>query len=541
MLDQAAGGTTTGGRGAGGGPPGIGSGGSVSVGGSTGLAGGTSGGGPSGGMAGASSVSGGGIPGSGGSGGSATAGAAGRASTDGTGGSAIGGAGGGMSGQSCPASQHSCSGSCVDDSPAHCGSSCMACSAPAGGTAVCSGGACDFTCGAMKKCGQKCITPAEGQCCADQDCLKGFACAAGACKKSCSTSSDCQPDYFCDPSDGACHSDVVSVAVGSYHTCAALKDGRVMCWGDNTFGELGIGTTDAVQGAVQVRGISNASLLKANKYSTCALGTDGTASCWGDYVSAPEPDTLLGSRSPFAVSTSTGKVTGIKVIELGSGDGCVVAGTGTYCWATTEYSLGFNSNGGTISPATLLSSAGVPSLLGMGGDFQVAAYGANSVCPWGTNYVRAGASPGSSAPQGNCFDIGAKVAQFALGQSTLCVRRIDSKVVCWGPNDVGQVGPASTADPVDPPGVQVSGLNASDITAGIDYTCAIPVDNPRTLVCWGHTSGQLRVIAPDLPTGIQFSKVGAGTKAFGFCGILSDGSLLCWDVSGTPRLVPSSW
>ena len=33
----------------------------------------------------------------------------------------------------------------------------------------------------------------------------------------------------------------VAVAAGYRHSCALLQDGRVQCWGDNTFGELGDG------------------------------------------------------------------------------------------------------------------------------------------------------------------------------------------------------------------------------------------------------------------------------------------------------------
>lgn len=38
--------------------------------------------------------------------------------------------------------------------------------------------------------------------------------------------------------------DVVAVAVGTLSTCALSKDGRVRCWGDNTYGQLGRGTRD---------------------------------------------------------------------------------------------------------------------------------------------------------------------------------------------------------------------------------------------------------------------------------------------------------
>lgn len=49
----------------------------------------------------------------------------------------------------CEAPQHQCGGYCYDlDDPAHCGESCLECTAPAHGTPTCDGTACDFTCNA---------------------------------------------------------------------------------------------------------------------------------------------------------------------------------------------------------------------------------------------------------------------------------------------------------------------------------------------------------------------------------------------------------
>lgn len=374
------------------------------------------------------------------------------------------------------------------------------------------------------------IGGAGGGACAVRDCLNGFGCAAGVCKKSCSNNNDCQPDYFCDVSNGACHSDVVSVACGTYHTCAALKDGRVMCWGDNTAGELGIGTTDAAKGAVPVHGVTKAALVRANEYATCVLTVDGTVSCWGNYF-GDNPATFLAATTPIPVTTSTGPLTGAKLLELGYNDGCAVATNGTYCWGrNASASLGIDPSQQDVYPATPLVGAGIPSSLGLGGGLQVAAYGATSVCPWS-----------GQAPQGQCFDVGGKVAQLAVGQQTTCARRDDGVVICWGNNTYGQVGPAGTGTTVDPPGAQLPGLKASDLVAGTDFGCAIKSDDPRTIACWGHTSAAIRLTTPAIATGVQVAKLGSGDKAFSFCGILTDGSLLCWDYSGTPQQVPTTW
>jgi hypothetical protein len=87
----------------------------------------------------------------------------------------------------------------------------------------------------------------------------------------------------------------------------------------------------------------------------------------------------------------------------------------------------------------------------------------------------------------------------------------------------------------------VPGLKASDLVAGTDFSCAIQSDNPRSIACWGHTASAVRFTNPDIAAGLQVAKLGSGDKAFSFCGILTDGALLCWDYSGTPQQVPSTW
>ena len=38
----------------------------------------------------------------------------------------------------------------------------------------------------------------------------------------------------------------MSIASGGFHTCTLRTDGRIVCWGQNTYGQLGIGNTTNV-------------------------------------------------------------------------------------------------------------------------------------------------------------------------------------------------------------------------------------------------------------------------------------------------------
>jgi len=228
---------------------------------------------------------------------------------------------------------------------------------------------------------------------------------------------------------------------------------------------------------------------------------------------------------------------------MGFNDGCAITDSGTFCWGNNvRGTLGFSAGPDDISPATLLISAGVPSLLAMGHSIQVAAYGTNSVCPWGTSFVKAGGGD-TIYPQAQeqCFSLGANIAQLALGHFTTCVRLVTGTVNCWGLNHLGQIGTETAGSSVEPPGLPVPSLDAADIAAGSGFVCAIPSGDPRSIVCWGNGSSAMRAINPGLMTGLRVTRLGSGEKAYAVCGIISDGSLRCWDQFGTPQSVPVTW
>ena len=89
--------------------------------------------------------------------------------------------------------------------------------------------------------------------------------------------------------EGVC---VTYVVAGPTHTCARMSSGALYCWGDNRFGQLGVGDTTAHQAPVRVAfgalGVSKVYLpsgdgeLSADTgLFTCAITTDNALWCWG--------------------------------------------------------------------------------------------------------------------------------------------------------------------------------------------------------------------------------------------------------------------
>jgi alpha-tubulin suppressor-like RCC1 family protein len=85
----------------------------------------------------------------------------------------------------------------------------------------------------------------------------------------------------------------VAIAAGQYHTCAALSDGSLKCWGDGSYGRLGLeslwayGYAPGQMGdnlpAVNLgTGEQVAANITALDATSCALLRDGSVKCWGD-------------------------------------------------------------------------------------------------------------------------------------------------------------------------------------------------------------------------------------------------------------------
>jgi len=82
--------------------------------------------------------------------------------------------------------------------------------------------------------------------------------------------------------------DVVQVATGLYHTCALLADETVSCWGENAFGQLGIGLANQPSSIMNPSapvqlgaGFVPASIVSDDSRSTYVVSTSGGVKAWG--------------------------------------------------------------------------------------------------------------------------------------------------------------------------------------------------------------------------------------------------------------------
>ena len=318
------------------------------------------------------------------------------------------------------------------------------------------------------------------------------------------------------------------VTAGSDFTCAVKTDGTVWCWGLNTSGQLGDGTTTNRNRPVQVSGLTGVADVDNQSDFACALKTVGTVVCWGNggYGQLGNGGTT-NSSTPVQVSG----LSGVTQIATGYGHVCAVISNGTVsCWGwNIVHQLG---DGTTTSRTTPISVSGITTATEVrAGAWNSCALLANQTLTcWGdANGFRgsAGSASTKSSPTGIS---GVTLLSKAHGQH-MCAKLTDDSVKCWGYNDHGQVGDNSQINRNTP--VLISSLAGMiGMSSANHTTCALKSDG--TPWCWGWGGFGMLGTGNDadqyVPAAVQ-GVTGVSQISSGYvhtCAVLNDSTIKCW-------------
>ena len=281
-----------------------------------------------------------------------------------------------------------------------------------------------------------------------------------------------------------------SISAGRAHTCALTPTGQAYCWGSNISGQLGDGTTtnQFVPTAV-AGGLTFASIGAGATDETCALTPTGQAYCWGSNTFGQLGDGTTTRRlMPTAVA---GGLT-FASISAGGNRVCALTPRGqAYCWG--------NNGSGQLGDGTTSSSQMVPTAVAGGLTFASISAGFSHTCAltptgqaycWGINGSgRLGDGTTTNRLVPTAVAGGLTFASISAGFSHTCGIAMTGQAYCWGLNQSGQLGDGTTTTRLVPTAV-IGELTFASISAGFSHTCGIAMTGQA--YCWGlNQSGQL--------------------------------------------------
>jgi alpha-tubulin suppressor-like RCC1 family protein len=155
---------------------------------------------------------------------------------------------------------------------------------------------------------------------------------------------------------GGLQNDIVAISAGGAHTCALERDGVVMCWGQDNYGQLGDGAATNRNLPVNVdMNIDDPAIeLAAGRDYTCALTRLRKVQCWGGNTSGQLGDgTVITRRLPIVVDTRGNDILGITA---GWAHTCAAMSKGgVLCWGSNKYGeLGNGTNSDSSVPVEVI-------------------------------------------------------------------------------------------------------------------------------------------------------------------------------------------
>jgi alpha-tubulin suppressor-like RCC1 family protein len=264
---------------------------------------------------------------------------------------------------------------------------------------------------------------------------------------------------------------VKKFAIGREFICALLTNGKVKCWGDNKYGQLGVGHTNAIINTAEAPDLNfggqSVTDIAAGGQTACAVLANGSVKCWGrnqfGQLGLGHKNNLGGSSdsTPNNIPDLNFGSDKIRSISLGTFSGCAVTTTNkARCW-------GYNVRGvlGYNRPFTtgLVAFADSENWVKIDQEKMNKALGIKNTKVAATKKPAAGRkiasadvnlpaaeSIGDNAGEGPgpALNLGGDVKSVSVSAEYACAHLANNSVKCWGENSWGQLGYGSKVSQV---------------------------------------------------------------------------------------------
>jgi len=272
----------------------------------------------------------------------------------------------------------------------------------------------------------------------------------------------------------------VSIDVGTYHTCAVLEDDTLRCWGFNQNGQCGYPGKNAVDSSNALGPVSVGAPVKqvaTGDRFTCALlkgPADGKVRCWGQNVFG---QLGLANTQPIGFNQPPSDAPFVQIgesvvqIDAGQYHACALAASGkVYCWGDGAWgalgylnaqTIGDNEHPSSAGPVKVLAGNDAVAKVRLGYRHTCALLVSGDVRCWGAgadgrlgygDTKNLGNVPGPIAPLVAVDPLPGKVRALTLGEIHTCAIVEGGAVRCWGGGPDGQLARGNTGSIGDGPG-----------------------------------------------------------------------------------------
>ena len=336
------------------------------------------------------------------------------------------------------------------------------------------------------------------------------------------------------------------------HTCLTTEIGELRCWGDNAI-MTNFGYDSTIPTTISISDDENfVSSITTSELHDCAMLSNGIVKCWGegDYGRLGN-----GAYTDYAPDNAVdvGLPTHLSALAITSGNshGCAITDIGViWCWGNNhagQLGTGSSVSESAHNPASVdLSLGRTAKSVSAGDDFTCAVLDNGSISCWGNNMqgqLGDGNTTNQTSPVFVQMSAGNNAVAISSGTSHSCSIISDGRVICWGRNNVGQLGDNSLIDRRTPVFVQLpASRSAVMISAGATQTCAVLDDG--SLFCWGlNANGQLgdgtttfssTPVSANLPNGRTAVLVATGFAHT--CALMDNSELHCWGLNDNGQL-----
>ncbi|SKC14091.1 RCC1 domain-containing protein [Dyadobacter psychrophilus] len=331
-----------------------------------------------------------------------------------------------------------------------------------------------------------------------------------------------------------------SIATGpiARHTLGIKSDGTLWSWGENTSGQLGIGSNINQNIPVQVGIASDWMSVSAGQDYTIAIKNNGTLWAWG----ANSAGQLgIGVSSDQNFPTQVGNDANWKIVSTGGLHVVAIRTDGSlWAWGSNIFGqVGDLSFTNKQAPVRIGNASDWSTVLtGEGHSGAIKSDG--SLWTWGRNNEgQLGNGPGSNSNQPRQVGNDNNWKSVVAGSVHTLGIKNNGTLWGWGANAAGQLGTGLNLDMNTPQQIG-SSTNWASVSSGLEHSLGIRKDG--TLWVWGQNAdGQLGnrtntnlIVPAKVGNGSNWISVSGG--AYHSLGIQSDGQAYVWGADNFGQL-----